>query len=411
MRLAQSLLHALLGIIAGLLYVGDGLPTGTGYALAEQIRGYGSFALLAPLTSLFGGLAGSRLRTSGILRSVPRIRSTMVMAADHALAPTLACALGAAAAVSYSQAVSGLQPSVDLRVAIASVLQCLVFALFGLAVGLCAPRVVSLPAAVILPYLLIAFPPAMQPYWLRHISGISSNCCWIYEDLSHRALAAHIAFLIATGLVAGAIILPALGATRLVMPSLVMVAAATLVVAARLVTGFGPIAVEPRSGEPLCESVGTRKLCLWPDHEEARASASRLLAQILGSSSQLVVPEEFTEESPGTTRWPATHWEPWPGEPMAQLSSLVYAMYPTCAPSQGQPWAAVGADLTHEGSLVRAWWAKRVGLDATSFLPSENPEAAKQLQNVLLMDEAAQTARINELVRARAEGCASGEFK
>src|SRR5690606_12601640 len=57
----------------------------------------------------------------------------------------------------------------------------------GYALGLLLRGVVAVPLALLIPYVLIGWPPALETPWIRHMFWVSSGCCQIYQELLPRA--------------------------------------------------------------------------------------------------------------------------------------------------------------------------------------------------------------------------------
>ena len=259
--------------IAAQVFVGSTFPTGSGYGLAADIRAYASLVLVAPVACLGAALFGGRLRRSRVLQTERNRRRPAIVYFRIAVLPVLAMS-GVVMATMAVTAMSetGGTPIVDPRLGLAAVFQSIAFVLLGMALGLNLPPVVALPCAIVVPYILVAFPPALDIYWLRHVTGISTNCCWVYQDLPARAIAAHILFSISVALVAAAT-LPVWSPRPMLTHGLVaLVAIGTLFAAIVAARGIGPVAVEARSEGPTCRAVSGVQLCLWKDHERARAS-------------------------------------------------------------------------------------------------------------------------------------------
>ena len=53
----------------------------------------------------------------------------------------------------------------------------------GFAPGILLPVPVAIPVGILLPFVWFAFVPAMEPVWLRHITGMFRDCCGLSEDV------------------------------------------------------------------------------------------------------------------------------------------------------------------------------------------------------------------------------------
>ncbi len=398
--------------IVGQLFISSTFPTGSGYGLSENIRAYGALVLIAPIAALGGALTAGRLRRSAVLQSGPHGRSPSRVWASIAGPPAVAFSVLISTFMAATAASAGAFPLPDPRLAVAAAIQSLAYVLFGLALGANLPAVLAIPAALVVPYVVIAFPPALSTYWLRHVTGISSNCCWIYEDLPQRAFTAHLAFSMALALAAAAALPRWNARASVTRAALAILATGSLVTACLSAQIFGPSANEPRAGAPYCSSRSGVELCLWPEHEKNRASSEQVLRRILGESDGLDIPNKFTELDPGLVRWPTTSWVAASGDVEKLLSGAVYSLSPStqCFRQQtGGVETAVPQEFPDDGPIVRAWWSGRLGLDAQDSLDaagaSDDQRATLARIEALPLPE--QKDEINALVR-RAAGVCSG---
>ncbi|MEU3792792.1 hypothetical protein AB0F07_23810 [Streptomyces fructofermentans] len=67
-------------------------------------------------------------------------------------------------------------PSLDsMRLPVMALLVCLAYAVIGFAIGLKMKPVIAAPIAAVAVWIVIAFTRSVQPYWIRHVSGLFSD--------------------------------------------------------------------------------------------------------------------------------------------------------------------------------------------------------------------------------------------
>ncbi|HYY10773.1 MAG TPA: hypothetical protein VE781_07525 [Kineosporiaceae bacterium] len=403
-----------LAAVAEQLYLAAAFSAGASYPLAEQVRAYGAGVLVQPVTSLCCCLIGVRLRRSEVLRSVavarPRVVVLLHLLALPAAAVTavLVFTMGA-----YSRALTA-DAVPDARLVLAAALASAAYAALGLALGSSLPPVLAAPAAVAAPYVVMAFPPAMQTTWVRHLTGISSGCCQIYQDLSTRAFVAHLLFLCAVLVGSAAVFVRSSRGARSLQLALSGVSAGCLVLAALPALPLDASPVARRPGEPTCRSVETSQLCLWPEHEAARADGERAVSRVLAlaRTSGVSTPKTYTELDANEVNWPSTVVEVLPGGgAQGALNSVVSSLYPSrdcLAPDPaagGDPDASL-IDVHHgEREVVTGWWARQLGTDVSEA--ENDPEAAAEVARLQRLPFPQQVAAVNAMI-ATGSACPEG---
>ncbi|MET9293663.1 hypothetical protein [Streptomyces sp. NPDC003077] len=127
------------------------------------------------------------------------------------------------------------------------------------------PLVVAAPLALILSFVLIAYPAAFEPLWLRHmVAGGTSSCCALDETFDWRAAAS--AAVLALGVIAAASVAIA-ASSRLLTRGIVCLAllATGLVGSGRLAYGLPAEPATPRAADQLVCSGNAPRLCVWPE--------------------------------------------------------------------------------------------------------------------------------------------------
>lgn len=146
----------------------------------------------------------------------------------------------------------------------------------GLLLGRWLPAPVALPLAVAGSYLVIAYPPAMQPVWLRHLVGNGlDSCCALDRVPSERATLA--AAVVSAGVVMTVALLVHVGRRAVAGAVALCVLAGSFTAGWALANRMGPDAVTPRSEAALLCSGGDPEVCVWP---EQRPQAQRIEAEV-----------------------------------------------------------------------------------------------------------------------------------
>jgi hypothetical protein len=228
-------------------------------------------------------------------------------------------------------------------VSIASVLA---WSAFGAALSLLFRPWLSVPAALVVPFLVLSLPQGWEPLWLRHVNGYLSDCCGTSDVLDPRAVHASLSFLGAVTLLSSCVI-----AIRLARgPSQVrrtLVGAGGAVVLAALVAAIGiapvrhmgPIPTLVRSADALrCAD----SVCLWPEDEAARPANERAWAQVKQAWASLGLPPITARIAPITL--PGTLDLATTGTVSAQAAASMAVLLPRAASGceQNAPPGAAG---------------------------------------------------------------------
>lgn len=245
-----------------------------GYPLAVAVRGHGALIVLAPIGAgcaawkagrlRRGGWSKRRWRRSAAWLAIGEVSSTVMVQVVAYLAIAIAVASRSSGRLSW-------QPS--LVIVAVSVL--MAWIVIGFAFGWFLRPELAMPSVVVGSYLAVVYPIAVEPLWLRHLTGIYLSCC------SQDAV-------LASGAVRGPIVLSAgiVGAVLLVIGIRRPVA----VVGAFLLVGLGValsvhqvdrLGAEPtswRSARVLLCRGSAPIVCTWPEQASYRgqiASVSR----------------------------------------------------------------------------------------------------------------------------------------
>ena len=223
-----------------------------------------------------------------------------------------------------------------------------------------------MPAGILLPFVWLAFVPALYPVWLRHLTGMFRDCCGLAEDLASAAVVASIladiGILVAAAvLIGGRMSVRRLGASIL---SLAVPLAAGVV----LVSGMTYAPVVPRDPAQLtCRERAGLTLCVWPEHL-ARADALGTVASDVRSqwiAAGIEAPAVFTEADPTVAPAGSLAFQVSGAAPDDVILALANAMTPQ-QPECIDP--TTGASMGTTGGIAAqwlgAWYAAAGGMSA-----------------------------------------------
>jgi hypothetical protein len=276
-----------------LLYPSDG------YAVDATAKASMTIAFVGAVCAACAAWEGSRLRRAG-LWAAPSVRSRWTVA-FWALLPEVSVgllAVTAAMVVNVMRSNAGLLP--DWRFVGMTALDLIAYASAGFAAGLLLPIAVAGPLAIVATFFWIGFVPAMDPVWLRHLTGMFRDCCGLAEDLAWRALVA--STIVDLGCVAGAVLLMA-GPDRLWRRAGGAVASFSLavVVGSFLVSSmtYAPVVARNTAALECRTDVGV-SVCTWPEHHARATEVAGIVADVRSAWQQagMAVPSFFTEADP-----------------------------------------------------------------------------------------------------------------
>lgn len=328
------------------------------YAPAVTAAGAVTVFFIAPACAALGAWEGGRLRRAGWW-GVPHVRSTAQVALWSVGCVMLVGVFAVTAAVAFKLFESRV-PTPDAGIlAIAFVVvgaHCLV----GLALGLTAPVVVSVPTALAVDYAWMVLPAAVGPDWLGHLNGYLFACCDVAEEMAPRAMAA--SSLVAFGLAASAYLLMV---RRLGRPHLIVVAVPVVLalgVGSALVHRMGLYPTTYRDSALVCSS-GIPRVCVWPEHRQRLSDVSVVAMQASQAWQRfgIVMPREFTEQRFHSLPPGIRTFGIWSGSGRDDiLLSLAYGVAagpPPCAAQERSPWPGARAR-----PYAFAWLAEVAGV-------------------------------------------------
>jgi hypothetical protein len=263
------------------------------YGLGATAMGTGALPFVAGFTAATAAWEGARLR-----RTVwwsPTVRSRLAIAAWAVLPSVLVGIVAMLAAVGVLLARSEATIP-DLRVLAVATLDLVAWAAVGFAAGILLPVPVAVPVGLLLPFVWLAFVPALYPVWLRHLTGMFRDCCGLAEDLAPAAVWASV--LADIGIIAAAAVLIGGWTTARRHGGSVLALAVPLVAGVALVSGMTYAPVVPRDPVLLtCRERAGLTLCVWPEHvpeiDELATVASDVRSGWLAAGIE--APAVFTE--------------------------------------------------------------------------------------------------------------------
>ena len=232
------------------------------YGLGATAMGTGALPFVAGFVAATAAWEGARLR-----RSVwwsPAVRSRLEIAAWAVLPSVVIGVVAMLAAIAVLLVRSGATMP-DLTLIAVGTLDLVAWAAVGFAAGILLPVPVAVPVGILLPFVWLAFVPAMDPVWLRHITGMFRDCCGLNEAMAPAAVWASV--LADLGFIAAAAVLVAGRLASLRAGASALALALPLAAGVALVAGMTYAPVVPRDPALLdCRESSGLTLCVWPEH-------------------------------------------------------------------------------------------------------------------------------------------------
>ncbi|MEO8247376.1 MAG: hypothetical protein ABI622_09695 [Chloroflexota bacterium] len=280
---------ALAAAYVNFLYPADG------YAVDASAKATTTLAFIAPFVAACAAWEGSRLGRGGVW-DFPLVRSRLAVG-FWAVLPAVLVGIVAITVAIVAQVARSDAGFPDPRFLVMSALDLAAYGALGLALGRLLPFAVAGPVAIVLPFLWLAFVPAMEPVWMRHLTGMFRDCCGNAQDLDLKAALA--SALVDAGIVGTAALLVTGGAgalRRIVAPVAPLVV--SLAVAAMLVSGmkYDPaVARDPNALE--CSTAGGVTVCLWPEHRQRADEVAAIVGDVheAWQAAGIAAPSVYTE--------------------------------------------------------------------------------------------------------------------
>ena len=159
-----------------------------------------------------------------------------------------------------------------------SLLQSIAWTIAGIAIGRAFNTAVALISALLLPYILLAIPPAILSLGrLRHMFGLPVGCCSLDTNLDTRMLLSSIIMLLAITLFSGMIFMARQSTNLLAFAVFI-----PLCISSYIIAPEGPTAQQAR---PFDELVCEDRVCHWPEIPKSIVTANAKALRILGDQN------------------------------------------------------------------------------------------------------------------------------
>ncbi|GIH92883.1 hypothetical protein ACFFMN_21670 [Planobispora siamensis] len=262
---------------------------------------------MGPVCAAAGAWEGARLARGRIGGGVPVRPPVLVLAwsAWPILGGAAAGLLGAFLVL--AAAMADVPGTPDPSVLAVALLVILAWTLVGFAVGRYAHPLLGVPLLLVGTWLWLAYPAALETFWVRHLTGNNLGFCCETHTVFHPG-ALYAQAIVATALAGAAMLAWARGGrTRRVWAGIAALPLAAAAVAIPLVRDMGPEAQVPRSDALVCGEREGIEVCLWPERGKRLDFAARTVvpaARRLSAGSGLPLPGRITEgPADGATSW------------------------------------------------------------------------------------------------------------
>lgn len=357
----------------------------------------GAIIVIAPLGAALAAWEGYRLREGGIFHGA-HTRTRLMVAASFLWPIFVAC--GSALALAAVLAWIDTSPSPgrwNVLIFLAPITVMTAFVALGFTLGNRLRPVWTVPLLLVGGWLALAYPVAIEPLWLRHLTGaLAQTCCTAGETANPRIILAPVA--VATGLIGAAILLlPWTRMKHLRILLAVSLMAGGLSSGVLVVKDLGWNGGLVRADGLVCERESDIDICLWQEHDRYRSVVSgALVAAVrrLGAAG-LPTPHTITEGKVSDGRaWSvrATRWSTSADAVMSMVSGLI-PPEPDC--SKGGEW--LGEDAVNS---VGAWAALTAGVPAELIAGRLSEEALGTARKVVTAPRKAQLAWFNRALQA-----------
>ncbi|MGI5439878.1 DUF7224 domain-containing protein [Streptomyces shenzhenensis] len=343
----------------------------------ESVAAHSTFLLVwtAPAVAACAAWEGLRVRHSRALRGAPvRTFSNVSLAV---LTPTLVLGV-LAVALSLGLLLPQAAGSPG-RSAVAVIgMELLVVAAHtavGYVIGLSLPRLLAVPVALVGSFVWMAYPAALNVFWVRQLNGTNlAECCELDQVAAPRSILAPA--LVSIGLLLAArLVTVRQRGLRILAP---VVLAVVVTVAAWIVHPLGYSAASSRSTALRTCSDTRPRVCLWPEQEQV---ATDIVEWATDAHTRLA--------AVGVTTAPElSPWKPMPAA--TDIRSLVAMSavppdIPACATSGDWP----GSDAS---GPLDAWLTLTAGVDSQIVASRHQPEEVEIATRVLERPRSAQLA-------------------
>jgi hypothetical protein len=384
-------LSCLLGYLAA-MGVDEQSP---GYPLAVAIRGHGAIIVLAPIGAGCAAWKAGRYRRAGWPKRTWRRSPARLALAE--IAATTAVQLAAYAtvvvAVAAASAESGLPWEPQLYLVAATAL--VGWTSLGFVLGWWMRAELAMPLVVVGSYLAIVFPDAIEPLWVRHLTGTYLGCC--FQDAVLDAGAVRGPILLTLGVTVASLLLVAAGHRPLLACVAVVVVTGAIGGAVTQVDHLGADPIVPRTGSVQCTGAAP-VVCTWPEQAQDRPKIAEVSKQVLArwKTAGLQVPERIStqpivdDEVPTIVVQTAEH---------PTTTEIIAALALGAVPQPDCPGGAP-TDLYVASQVAWADVAVEGGMTADDITNAVGPDIADQLATVRAASPEARVAWLHEVNRA-----------
>ncbi|MFF8790737.1 hypothetical protein [Streptomyces sp. NPDC015125] len=281
-----------------------------------------------------GNVAGWAPARSGLATALPLLVPVIVLGA-------LGMAVAAALTISTAHPRAGLPPVDMVAMVVVWPVVLAAHSMAGFLLGKRLPLVVAASLALVLSFVLTAYPAAMEPVWLRHmVTGGMTSCCSLDQAPDWQAAAS--AVVLACGVIAAAAVALTAPAARLRRTLIGAALVVGLAGSGCLAYGLPADPAIPRAAEQLQCAGDNPRVCLWPELSGHSGMVRRNVADARQrlQHAGLAVPGTLTmEEHPGKGAAFIGSWpEPTPSVVRAGVgSTFLPSGPPACAQSGSSP--------------------------------------------------------------------------
>lgn len=341
-----------------------------GYALDATTKASMTIAFVGPVCAACAAWEGSRLRRAAVWEA-PSVRSRWSIAFWHVL-PIVAVGLLAIVVAMLVQAARSQAGLPDVRILLMTLVDLVAYCAAGFALGLLMRFAVAGPLALVATFIWIGFVPAIQPVWMRHLTGMFRDCCGLAQDLAWRPVIA--SAILDVSIIAAAIVFVA-GSRRSWLR--VAVGVVLFIVAfnagSSLVSDMTYLPAVARDTAVLeCRSDRGLTVCTWPEHRARAAEIGSVAAEVRSAwqDAGLSPPSIFTEADPSVAPTDALAFRIDANTATRDdmVSSFAQGMLPSTdscvSPKSGVAMATTGGSAL---PYLQAWYEASGGMTETAL--------------------------------------------
>ena len=266
-----------------------------GYPLAVAIRGHGALIVLAPIGAGCAAWKAGRYRRAGWPKRTWRRSPARLALAEITVTSSVQLAAYAAIAIAVAAASTGSGLPWEPQLYLVAAAALVGWASLGFVLGWSIRAELAMPVVVIGSYLAIVFPDAIEPLWVRHLTGTYMGCCFQDAVLDPGAIRGPI--VLALGVTVASVLLVAARHRPMLALAAVIVGAAMIGGAVAQVDHLGADPIAPRAEAVECSGTAP-VVCTWPEQSQDRPKIAEVSKQVLTrwSAAGLQVPERVSTQ-------------------------------------------------------------------------------------------------------------------